>query len=253
MYDVIIIGAGMAGMTAGIYVARAGRKVLILENKACGGQIINSFKIENWPGDLGVSGSDLMKKIHAQMCELGAEIKYEEVIGVEKNEQFVVKTDEAEYLCKAVIIATGTEPRQLDEERMREVGERPISYCATCDGALYKDKIVAVIGGGNSAKHEIEYLENIVAKVYSVHFEDKIPEDVEAVFVAIGREPATEVFKDLVNLDENGYIVAGEDCKTSCEGVFVAGDCRTKSVRQLVTAAGDGAVAAGEALKYLGE
>lgn len=254
MYDVIIIGVGMAGMTAAIYVARAGRKVLVLENKAHGGQIINSYKIENWPGDFGVSGPDLMEKIYNQMKDLGAEIKYEEAISLkEEGEKFLVKTDEAEYNCDAIIIATGTEPRKLDEERTKEVGDRPILYCATCDGALYKDKTVAVIGGGNSAKHEIEYLEKIVAKVYPVHFEDPIPEDVEAVFVAIGREPATSAFKDFVDLDENGYIVADESCKTSRNGVFVAGDCRTKNIRQLVTAAGDGAVAAETAIRYLGE
>ncbi|MBR5354792.1 MAG: FAD-dependent oxidoreductase, partial [Alphaproteobacteria bacterium] len=151
----------------------------------------------------------------------------------------------------AVIIATGTEPRRLSEKQEKDAGERAISYCAICDGALYKDKPVVVVGSGNTAKQEIKYLENIASKVYHIHHDDPIPKDAVAVFVAIGRVPATEEFEKLVELDDAGFIVASEDCKTSCSGVFVAGDCRTKAVRQLVTASGDGAVAADAALKYL--
>ena len=256
MFDVIIIGAGMAGLTAGIYVARAGKKVLVLESGAIGGQIIHSSEIENWPGDYGVSGADLMEKIYHQANNLGAEIKYEEVLSIaEKSHDvnkasFVVKTDSDEYSCNAVIIATGTEPKKLGKEQTEEVGDRPISYCAICDGALYKGKPVAVVGEGNTAKHEMKYLEGICSKVYNVRRGEAIPEEAEAIFVAIGRVPVTEKFSDLVELDNEGYVVAGEDCKTSCPGVFVAGDCRTKSIRQLVTAAGDAAVAALAALEY---
>ncbi len=251
-YDVIIAGAGIAGMTAAIYVVRAGKTVLILEERVEGGQIINTIGIENWPGDMGVSGVDLTRKIMAQATSLGVEVEYEEAIEVVKNDEgFLVKTEDNEYVCGAFIIASGTEPRKLSDEMMKDVGKRPVSYCATCDGALYKGKKVVVVGHGNSAEHETKYLKNICSKVYQIHHDDPVPEDAEAVFVAIGRVPLTTVFKDLVNTDDRGYIVAGEDCHTSCSGVFVAGDCRTKSLRQLVTAASDGAIAATEAVKYL--
>lgn len=251
-YDVMIIGAGIAGMTAAIYAVRAGKTVLILEPKVEGGQIINTINIENWPGDLGISGVDLTRRTMAQATKLGAEVEYEEVISVAKaDEGFLVKTDDSEYEAGAIIIASGTEPRKMSAEQTASAGNKPISYCATCDGALYKGKPVVVVGHGNSAKHEIEYLKGICSKVYNIHHDEPIPEDAEAVFVAIGRIPNTSLFSDLVELDANGYVVAGEDCHTSCPGVFAAGDCRTKEVRQLVTAAADGAVAATEAVRFL--
>lgn len=248
----VIVGGGMAGLTAGIYAARAGKKVLVLEAKVYGGQIVNTLNIENWPGDFRVSGADLIKKVKKQAVELGVNFEYDEVVNIAKEEnKFRIITIENEYLALAVIIATGTEPRKLSNKQTKDAGERPISYCATCDGALYKDKAVVVVGSGNTAKHEMEYLEGICAKVYHIHHDDPIPKDAEAVFVAIGRVPMTKIFESLVDLDKDGYIVAGEDCLTSCVGVFVAGDCRTKSVRQLVTAAADGAVAGENAVKYL--
>lgn len=253
-YDVIIVGAGMAGMTAGIYAVRAGLKTLILEAKVHGGQIINTLEIQNWPGDYGVNGADLMNKIYKQVGELGAEIKYEEVMSIlEIEDGFEVETDEERYSCRAVILAMGTEPRKLSTKQANDAGDRPISYCATCDGALYRGKSVVVVGSGNTAKHEMKYLGGICSKVYHIHHDEPIPEDAEAVFVAIGRIPETGVVRGFVELDDDGYIVAGEDCKTSCPGVFVAGDCRTKQVRQLVTAAGDGAVASAGVLDYLVE
>ena len=254
-YDIIIIGAGMAGLTAAIYAARAGKTTLVLEEKTHGGQIINTIKIQNWPGDFEVSGIDLMNKIYHQANNLGAKIEYETVVGINSNTdtgEFEVKTDENEYACRAIILATGTEPRRLSEKQAKDAGSRPISYCATCDGALYKDKPVVVVGSGNTAKHEMKYLEGICSKVYHIHHDDPIPKDAEAVFVAIGRVANTRILKNFVELDKDGYVVAGEDCETSLAGVFVAGDCRTKDTRQLVTAAGDGAVAAQAAIKYLG-
>ncbi len=251
-YDVIVVGGGMAGLTAGIYVVRAGKSVLVLESGAVGGQIITAPSVENWPGSFRMSGSDLMKDIASQATELGVEIKYEEVTEIAKKDNgFLVTTDEDEYICGAVIIAAGTEPRRLSEKQTKDAGKRAISYCATCDGALYKNKPVVVVGSGNTAKQEMAYLKNIASKVYHIHHDDPIPEDVEAVFVAIGRIPMTKMYTDLVDVDKDGFIIAGEDCVTSCPGVFVAGDCRTKSVRQLVTAAGDGAVAAEAAVSYL--
>ena len=256
IYDVVIIGAGIAGMTAAIYLSRANKSVLVIEEKIYGGQIINTVNIENWPGDMGVSGADLSQKIYHQMDNLGAGIEYAEVLGIERAMDaacFVVKTDDGDYLCRAVIIATGTEPRKLSEKQTKDAGKRPISYCATCDGALYKGKKVVVVGSGNTAKHEMTYLRNIASEVYHIHHDDPIPEDAEGIFVAIGRVPNTKCVEGVVDLDEKGYVVASEDCQTSQEGIFVAGDCRTKTTRQLVTAAGDGAVAAGAVVDYLND
>jgi len=252
MYDVIIVGAGIAGLTAAIYLRRAEKSVLVLEKKIQGGQIVGSFSVENWPGEQSISGTDLTEKIYHQANNLGAEIKFEEVTEIkEKSQNFQVKTDEAEYTCGAVIIAAGAEPRKLSKKQTEDAGSRPISYCAICDGALYKNKIVVVVGSGKTADHEVRYLENIASKVYRIHHDDPIPKDAEGIFAAIGHVPTTQIFKDLVDLDEKGYIIADENCTTSHSGIFVAGDCRTKNIRQLVTAASDGAVAAEAAIKYL--
>ena len=251
-YDVVIVGAGIAGMTAAIYVVRAGKSVLVLEGKMQGGQIINTLNIENWPGDLGITGAELSQKIYSQMTELGAEMEYDEVKRIEENDDsFVIFCEDEKYEASSVIIASGTEPRKLSAEMMKDAGKRPISYCATCDGALYKNKPVVVVGHGNSAKHEVKYLEGICSKVYQIHHDDSIPKDAEAVFVAIGRVPNTSFLKGFVELDNDGYVVSDESCKTSHPGVFVAGDCRTKNLRQLVTAASDGSIAATESLNFL--
>ena len=252
-YDVLIVGAGIAGLTAGIYAARAGKSVLILEEKVEGGQIINTINIENWPGDMGVSGVDLIRKIADQAKKLGAEIDYVNVVKIiREGDKFEIFGDmDEKFEASSVILAMGTNPRKMSDEQTLSAGKRPISYCATCDGALYKDKKVVVVGHGNSAKHEVKYLEGICEKVYNIHHDEEIPEDAEAVFVAIGRIPATKCAESLVEIDADGYIVADEKCHTSIPGVFVAGDCRTKDLRQLVTASSDGAVAATEAIKYL--
>ena len=244
-----------------------------------------------------------MQKIYKQATELGAEVEFEEVEVVEKvGEDFVIKTEDGEYKAGAVILAVGAEDKKLGIEREAELTGRGVSYCATCDGAFYKGKNVAVIGGGNTALYDAVYLADIADKVYVVHRRDEfrgdavlveklkrkenvefvlgyVPEqilgddkvagvrlapsgkvdsvtsertlDVDGVFVAIGKKPATEKYAELVKLDENGYIVASEDCRTSCDGIYVAGDCRTKDIRQLVTAAADGAVAAEAAARYL--
>jgi len=265
-YDIVVVGAGVAGMTAALYAKRANKTVLVLEEKMQGGQIVSTVSIANWPGEPGISGRELSEKIYHQANESGVEFEYDKVIAVGQGEEFlsvndaaeetrkvfIVKTESEEYSCGAIIIATGTEPRKLSEKQTREAGKRQISYCATCDGALYKDKPVVVVGSGNTAKHEIKYLSNIASKVYHIHHDDPIPEDAVGIFVAIGRVPNTGVFDGFVELDDDGYVKAGEDCETSRPGVFVAGDCRTKHVRQLVTAAGDGAVAASAAVRYLG-
>ncbi|MBR2803254.1 FAD-dependent oxidoreductase [Candidatus Saccharibacteria bacterium] len=255
MYDIIIIGAGVAGMTAAIYARRAGKTVLLLEKKASGGQIVSALEITNWPGEISISGAELTDKIYHQVNNLGAKFDYADIDKIEKDGEIwkIWSSEEPDncYRSKTVILAMGTEPRKLSEKQAADAGERPISYCATCDGALYKGKPVVVVGSGNTAKHEMKYLENICSKVYHIHHDDPIPKDAEAVFVAIGRVPNTGFVQNVVELDKSGFVVAGEDCKTSTPGIFAAGDCRTKDVRQLVTAAADGAVAAMEANKLL--
>jgi len=294
VYDVIIIGAGMAGLTAAIYARRANKTVLILEGKVEGGQIITTFLVGNWPGEPGISGVDLMKKIYHHANNLGAETAYEKVVEVKDlGDLKEIKTDEGSYKARAVIIATGTESRKMEVSRESEFEGRGVFYCATCDGAFYEGKDVIVVGGGNSALYSALYLAGIAKKVYVIHRREDFRADAmlvdkvrakgnvefvmgsrpveilgeevltglvvenlagekreipaTGVFVAVGRDPETKVFEGLVEMDENGYIVAGEDCKTSVPGIFVAGDCRTKGFRQLVTAAADGAIAAGGA------
>lgn len=318
MYDIVIIGAGIAGLTAAIYARRAGKSVLVLEKEAYGGQIINTLEIENWPGDFKVSGANLMQKVYNQATALGAEVEFEQVESITKSSEYrdakdaadearalwLVKTEDAEYTASAIILAVGAENRKLGLPREDELVGRGISYCATCDGAFYKGKSVAIIGGGNTALDDALYLSDLCKKVYLVHRREEfrgdaatvaklkekanvemvlgfIPEklegdkkleglvvkntpqagqisdpsvknlSVEGVFVAIGQVPGTTEYSELVDLDDKGYIIAGEDCHTSCPGIFVAGDCRTKSVRQLVTAASDGCIAAAAAVDFL--
>lgn len=298
-YDIIIIGAGIAGMTAAIYAKRAGKEVLILEEKIHGGQIINTFNIANWPGETKISGVDLSQKIYQQLNDLGVKIEYESAIKVTKLDdgKFEIKTEETEYCGRAVIIATGSNERKIEVAGEEKYIGRGVSYCATCDGAFYKDKNVAIVGGGNTAFYDALYLADLCKKIYLVHRRNEFRADValvkkvqakgnvefltpyepvevigdkkvtgleihnkdekkslevDGVFIAVGRTPNTKIFIGLVDLDDGGYIISSENCHTSCRGVFAAGDVRVKNLRQLVTAASDGAVAASEAAKYLG-
>ena len=295
IYDVIILGAGIAGMTAAIYARRANKTVLVVEGKVPGGQIVNATDVRNWPGEERISGENLTQKIYHQVNNFGAKVLYEVVESVKKDgDLFEIATDEGAYKGRSVIIATGSRDKELGVPGEKELVGHGVSYCVTCDGELYKGQDVAVVGGGNTAIYDTLYLANLARKVYLVHRRPQfradaalveqvqklknvelllgqIPEriigeseveglmlknetlPVKAVFVAVGRTPETEVVQGLVDLDENGYIIAGEDCHTSVLGVFAAGDCRTKQVRQLVTAAGDGAVAAGAAVEYLNQ
>ena len=292
MYDIIIIGAGPAGLTAAIYACRANKKTLGLEASAYGGQIISTLDLENYPAEPKITGVELAKKMYAQAKELGADFEFEKVTEIVNNgETKTVKTEDDEYTAKAVIIATGTETRKLGLENEDKFLGRGVSYCATCDGNFFKGKTVAVAGGGNSALYEALYLADIVEKVYLIHRRDEFRGDdslveslkekgnvefifgsnvtklngeenlesieinnektleVSALFVAVGREPKVDFIK--VQKDINGYIQAGEDGKTNIEGIFVAGDTRTKLTRQIVTATADGANAATSAVKYL--
>ncbi len=295
MYDVIIVGAGPAGLTSGIYARRANKKVLVLEANTYGGQIINTKSIENYPVNPGISGFDFATKLYNQAKDLGTEIKFEKVTDITENE--VITTKET-YKTKTIIIATGSDNRKLNLENEEQLTGKGISYCATCDGAFYKDKIVAVIGGGNTALEDAIYLSDIAKTVYLIHRRDtfkaeailvgqlkqkenikivlnttitKINGDnklesinlltnnettklnIDGLFIAVGQVPETENFKKLINTNEQGYIIAEEDCKTNIKNIFVAGDTRTKNLRQLVTATSDGAIAATEAIKYLSE
>lgn len=307
MKDVIIIGAGTAGLTAAIYALRAGKSVLVLEQGTYGGQIVNTPKVENYPGIEQISGYEFASGLYRQAEKLGMEYRSEKVTDLrlednaEAGEELssasveagnkIVETTKQSYHAKAVILATGAKNRPLGVEGEAEYTGRGISYCATCDGMFFRGKKVAVVGGGNTALEDAAFLSNYCEKVYLIHRRetfrgeeklvgelqkkdnvefllnktvqalegettlqavmllDKISGEesrleISGLFVAIGQIPENEVFAKLVDLDENGYILAGEDCRTSVEGIFAAGDCRKKTVRQLTTAAADGAVAA---------
>lgn len=301
MWDIIVVGAGTAGLTAAIYGQRAGKQVLLLESGIYGGQIVNAPEIENYPGIATVSGYQFAMNLYEQATGLGVVLENGKVIGIqEKASNWIVQTEVAAYVGKAVILATGAKHRSLGLKQEAELTGKGISYCATCDGAFYRGKTVAVIGGGNTALGDAEYLSNLCETVYLIHRREEFRGTTEAVerlkkrdnvrillntvveeligseglealrildketgsgqqlkvdaaFVAIGQEPDNQAFASLVELDENGYIRAGEDCKTQATGVFAAGDCRTKQVRQLTTAAADGAVAAIAAVEYIEE
>ena len=299
MFDLIIVGAGTAGLSAAIYGVRAGKSVLVLEGAAYGGQIINTPEIENYPGIKKISGFEFATNLYNQAKELGAEIRFEKVLSVqEKNGHKIVVTKDKEYEAKAVILATGAKNRNLGIEKEQELVGKGVSYCATCDGMFYRGKVVAVNGGGNTAVEDSTFLSEYVEKVYVIHRRDSFRADkaevdrlvakknvelvlnstikalesdasgltgilvvdkdgkerriqVDGLFVAIGQAPDNEAFRNEVDLDSKGYISAGEDCSTKTAGIFTAGDCRTKAVRQLATAASDGAVAALAAVNYI--
>ncbi|MBR5369971.1 MAG: thioredoxin-disulfide reductase [Bacilli bacterium] len=290
MYDIIIIGAGPAGMTAAIYAARANKKVLVLEALNYGGEILNTLKIENYPVEENISGFDFATKLYNQIIKLGVEVKLEKVISI--NEEKQVKTNENTYTSKAIIIATGLKTRKLDLPLEEELTGKGISYCATCDGAFFKNKDVAVVGGGNTALEDALYLSDICNKVYLIHRRNEFRADpitvnkvlekdnikvlydsiitkingsnylesievnnellnVNGLFIAIGKIPHLDYLNNLIETNELGYIKSNELCHTNIEGIFVAGDIREKTLRQLVTATSDGAVAATEAIKYI--
>ncbi len=299
MYDIIIVGAGPAGLTAAIYALRASKKVLLLEAKTYGGQIITTPDVDNYPGFIHISGIDFATNLYNQVKELDAEIKYEKVIDIKDCEEYKeVTTEKHTYQGRTVILATGSDNRKLGLENEDLLLGKGISYCATCDGNFYKGKVVAVTGGGNTALEEAMYLTNIAKRVYLIHRRDefrgekrkvnslskkdnirfiynsnitkinkkynkldsieitsndgKVKElNIDGLFIAIGRIPENQNFAKLINLEPSGYIDAEEDCHTNVEGIYVAGDCRKKELRQLVTATSDGAVAATEAIKYI--
>ncbi len=300
MYDIIIVGAGPAGLTAAIYARRAEKSVLLIEKGAFGGQITFSPKVENYPGFASLSGTELADHFVEQALGLGADVEIETVTAIEDcgNHKVVRTEDGNTYEGKAVIIAAGAKHRHLGlPNEDIHLGEG-ISFCAVCDGAFYKGKTVALVGGGNSALQEAILLSEGCEKVYVVQNLDFLTGEqalqdilqkrtnvevilgtvvealpaaaplrsvtlrrvadghtydlaIDGLFVAIGLEPENTPFANLAALDERGYIDAGEDCLTATPGVFVAGDCRRKAVRQVTTATGDGAVAAIAACRYI--
>ncbi len=301
MYDITVVGAGPAGLCAALYARRAQKSVLVIEKATFGGQITHSPRVENIPGFIELTGNEFAAKLLEQVMTHGADIELDEVKSIQKSDTgYAVITESSCFSTKSVIIATGSKHRPLGIEREDEFVGEGISYCAVCDGAFYKDKTVAIIGGGNTALQEAVLLSDTCKKVYVVQNLDHLTgeeslvdklqgrENVEfilstvvteligscelegiriknvttdtestleldGVFVAIGQIPENEPFADVIALDERGYIIAGEDClpDTDCNGIFVAGDCRTKSVRQVTTATADGAVAALAACRYV--
>ena len=298
MHDIVIIGAGPAGLTAAIYARRAGKTVLVLEKETFGGQMTFSPKLENYPGFESVSGNDLAQRMLEQAMALGADVDMDLVTGMENGPVKTVVGENGTYEAKAVIIAAGARHRRLNLPREEDFIGNGLSFCAVCDGAFYQGGHVAVIGGGNTALQEIVLLSETCAKVTVVQNlafltgEQKMVDlvlsrpnveilystvcvgyeggealtglrlrseldgsgsrlAVDGAFLAIGTEPENGPFAALAPLNEYGYILSDESCRTPTDGVFAAGDCRTKAYRQIATAVADGANAALNACRYL--
>ena len=299
MYDIIIIGAGPAGLTAAVYAGRAEKSILVLERETFGGQITHSPRVENYPGFIQMSGNEFAEKLLEQAMNQGAEIELDTAVAIEKKgDVFTVKGENADYEGRSVIIATGAAHRRLGLPNEDKFTGEGVSYCAVCDGAFYNGKDVAIIGGGNSAlqeavllskscksvtliqnlpyltgeiklQKELENKDNVKVILSSVvasinggdtfegitientETKEKTDLSFDGIFVAIGQQPMNEPFKNNVKLNAWGYVDADESCvPESEEGIFVAGDCRSKRIRQIATAIADGAVAALAACSY---
>ena len=302
VYDMVVIGGGPAGYTAGLYAARSGFSVLVIEKLSPGGQMALTHQIDNYPGfEEGIDGFTLAEKMKTGAERFGAESKFAEVkeLNLMANPKEIKTTDQT-ILAKTVVLAMGANPRELGVENESTLIGRGVSYCAACDGMFYRGKTVAVVGGGDTAAVDALLLSRVAKKVIIIHrrdrlratkiyhdqlfktenvefmwdsvvrellFEDKLNGlkvknvksgevsriEVDGVFVSIGRKPATELLKNQVELDANGFVKADESTKTNIDGVYVVGDIRTKSLRQVVTAVSDGAVAVHTAQEYLTE
>lgn len=303
MYDVIIVGGGPAGLTAGIYACRAGLKTLLIERMMPGGQIGLTSTIENYPGFERIDGVDLAIKMHNHAQNAGCEFDFAEVVSFDfDGKEKIVNTHNTSYKTKAIILSLGASAKQLEVENEKKFVGRGLSYCATCDGTLYKNKVVAVVGGGNTSLEDCIYLSGLAKTVYLIHRRDTFRGDdtlvkaldatansnknikyllnskvtglvgqdhlqslqvediasgktqtidIDGLFVAIGRKPDTEILAGKINLDKNGYVITDEKMKTNLDGVFACGDIRVKSLRQIVTACSDGAIAAISAFEYI--
>ena len=298
MYDLIIVGAGPAGMSAAIYAVRAGMNLLVIEkNPMCGGQVLNTYEVDNYLGLPGINGYDLGMKFKEHGEKLGVSVKEETVLALEDGGNVKrLKTTAGEYEAHALIWAAGASHARLEVEGEAELAGKGVSYCAACDGAFYRGRVCAVVGGGDVAAEDAVFLARFCEKVYVIHRRDKLRAakslqkkleelpnveilwntkvkkiegeeaveelllqtgeeesrvKVQGVFIAVGIRPDTELVRELVDCDENGYILAGEDCVTTRAGIFAAGDVRKKSFRQIITAAADGANAVAPAGEYL--
>lgn len=299
MYDLIIIGSGPAGLSAAVYGKRAGLNLLVLEKAPMsGGQVLNTYEVDNYLGMPGMNGFDMGMKFREHADKLGVEFREADVLSLNDRDGIkVVKTDEEELEARAVILATGAVHAHLGVPGEEELSGMGVSYCATCDGAFFRGKTVAVVGGGDVALEDAIYLARTCEKVYLIHRRDELRgarvlqgelkrlanveilysctvEEIQGgdgveklrvknvktgetfdlnaagIFIAVGIRPNTELVRDMVDCDEGGYILAGEDCATNVPGLFAAGDVRKKPIRQIITAVADGANAAVAAGSY---
>ena len=302
IYDLVIIGGGPAGYTAALYGARAGLDVLVLERLSAGGQMNLTHQIDNYPGfEEGIDGFTLGQKMLAGAKRFGANTRYAEVTAVElRSDPKVIHTQGGSVRARAVVLATGADPRKLGLPMEQELTGKGVSYCAFCDGMFYRGKTVVIVGGGNSAAAEALQLSRVAKEVILVHRRDSLRAtkiyheplmkaenvkilwnstvtklhheerltgvtvknhvtgeesliEAQGFFVSIGRDPVTALYKGQVALDDSGYVIADETTKTNIPGVFAAGDLRTKSLRQVVTATADGAIAVAQAEEYLAQ
>lgn len=301
-YDLIILGAGPAGMTAGIYAMRAQLDTILLEkNFVNGGQILNTHEVDNYPGIPRISGIELGEAFENHAKDLGLRIEQGEVLKIHREEKgFCIETEEKTYEADTVIIAAGARPRPLLVPGEKELAGMGVSYCATCDGAFFKDRTVAVVGGGDTAAEDAIFLSRICQKVLLVHRRDQLRAakllqkrleeldnveilwnceveeilgedqvtgvkirnnredtvkslEIDGIFIAVGMIPDNQGLEGIASTDKTGYFIAGEDCKTDTPGIFAAGDIRTKALRQIVTAAADGANAVASVLHHLSQ
>ncbi len=299
MHDIIIIGAGPAGITAAIYALRAGVSVTIFDRNLYGGQTAITAQIENYPAIKSITGAMFAQKLYQQAIDLNANILFEEVTSVDFSDAFqTITTNKNTYTAKTVIVATGVKRRELNCEGEKEFAGKGVSYCATCDGAFFRNKNVVVVGGGNTALEDALFLSNQCQSVTLIHRRDTFRAEkhlvdavlsrdnitilydsnvksingnhvvnaidvyhtkqnqittieTDGIFIAIGYEPDNEMVSHYLNVNTEGYIVSNEYCHTNIEGVFVAGDTRTKPLRQIITACADGAVAGVSAVSYI--
>ncbi len=301
IYDLAILGGGPAGITAAIYASRARLNTIWIDkNFAPGGQITATYEVDNYPGMPGISGMDLGEAFGEHARKLGLEPKREKILSLENisGDVKMIRTKKNEYQARTIILAFGAEHRKLEIPGEDDLGGLGVSYCATCDGAFYKDRTAVVVGGGNVAAEDAVFLSGLCEKVYLIHRRDELRADkaiqekvfgceniemvwdsipleilgqnevtgikirnvktgeereldTDGVFIAVGIVPNTALVKGQLELDENGYICAGEEGITSAPGVFAAGDIRTKALRQVVTAVSDGANAVASVQKYL--
>lgn len=299
MYDLVIIGSGPAGLSAAVYGKRAGLNLIVIEKAPMsGGQVLNTYEVDNYLGMPGMNGFDMGTAFRAHADKLGVEFKEAEVTEIaDRGESKLVRTSEGELEAKTVILATGAVHAHLEVPGEEELSGLGVSYCATCDGAFFKNRVVAVVGGGDVALEDASYLARTCQKVYLIHRRDALRgaeilqeelktlsnveilynttveeiqgEDgvenlrirkvdsgevsdlaVAGIFIAVGIRPGTELVRDMVECDEGGYILAGENCATSLPGLYAAGDVRKKPIRQIITAVADGANAAVAAGAY---